>query len=57
MLDNCAEAAPRVAAAANSVTRSTTSAVLTLPVQQSRDTLILLDREGPVNVEAERRVA
>jgi hypothetical protein len=57
MLDNCAEAAPRVAAAANSVTRSTTSAVLTLPIQQSRDTLILLDREGPVNVEAERRVA
>jgi hypothetical protein len=57
MLDNCAEAAPRVAAAANSVTRSTTSAVLTLPVHQSRDTLILLDREARDEVEVERRVA
>jgi len=59
MLGNCVDAAPRVAAAASSVTRSAPIA-FPIPAAHSRDTLILLDRERNVrgNDEAlERKVA
>src|SRR5262249_2588764 len=45
MMSNCVDAAPRVAAAASSVTQSVAPIVLPLPVRPSRDTLILLDRD------------
>jgi hypothetical protein len=59
LLGNCVDAAPRVAAAANTATQSVGPIVLPLPAAPSRDTLILLDRDGDDrrSAELERRVA
>lgn len=59
MISNCADVAPRVAAAASSVTQSVAPIVLPKSDKKSRDTLILLDRGGETTRSAprERRVA
>ncbi|HVT29372.1 MAG TPA: hypothetical protein VHE81_15255 [Lacipirellulaceae bacterium] len=60
MLGNCVDAAPRVAAAANSATQSVVAPItIPFPESYSRDTLILLDRtrDDSDGAEFERRVA
>ncbi|MBA2125841.1 hypothetical protein DLM45_06325 [Hyphomicrobium methylovorum] len=53
MIGNCAEVAPRVAAAGGSVA----APVVKLPVKRSRDRLVLLERDEQTGETYERKVA
>jgi hypothetical protein len=58
MVNNCMDAAPRVAAVASTAaTQSVAPIVLPMPPKRPRDTLILLDRGETGGEACERRVA
>jgi hypothetical protein len=57
MIENCADVAPRMAAAASTATQSIAPIVLPMPARRARDTLILLDRGEAETEDYERKVA
>ena len=57
MIENCADVAPRMAAAASTATQSIAPIVLPMPARRARDTLILLDRGEADTEDYERKVA
>ena len=57
MIGNCADAAPRMVAAANTATQHVAPIVLPMPAKRARDTLILLDRGESETEGYERKVA